>query len=83
MCKKRQQMMEQTGDRTNEAHLLTLFVQQQDRDRPFKDFLSLVLPIMDDVALGTLSVYLCRRSGIPEQEENMLFLQSNHDGRKG
>lgn len=32
---------------------------------------------MDDVALGTLSVYLC-----PEQEENTLFLQGSNDGRQ-
>lgn len=37
---------------------------------------------MDGVALGTLSAYLCPRSGIPEQEENMLFLQGSYDRRK-
>lgn len=37
---------------------------------------------MDDVALGTLSVYLCPHSGIPEQEENTLFLQGSYDGRQ-
>jgi len=78
----RKQTTEQTDNGTNEAYLSDLFVQQQDWDRPFKDFLSLVLPITGDVALGTLSVYLCPRSRIPEQEENMLFLQGNYDGRK-
>lgn len=74
--------MEQTDDGTNEAHLLALFVHQQDCDWPFKDLLGLVLPIVDDVLLGTLSVYLCTHSRMPEQKENMLFLQGNYSGRK-
>lgn len=59
---------------TNEAHLLALFAQQPAWDWPFKDFLSLVLPSMEDLALGTLRMYLCPRRRIPEQEENMPFL---------